>query len=70
MEKALLFVIASVIGIGLVAIVALIMAVPFQWLWNDAAVPVLGLRTITFWQALELQILAGLIFGRTGASSK
>ena len=37
---------------------------------TDAAVPVLGLRTITFWQALELQILAGLIFGRTGASSK
>jgi len=34
----------------------------FRWLWNITMPQVFGLRTITFWQAFRLMILAGILF--------
>ncbi len=33
------------------------------WLWNGVLTPVLGVTTITFWQALGLLVLAKILFG-------
>ncbi|WP_258358494.1 hypothetical protein [Moorella sulfitireducens (nom. illeg.)] len=35
----------------------------FQWLWNITMPEVFNFRKITFWQALRLLLLAGLLFG-------
>ncbi|MGI6284784.1 hypothetical protein SEF58_03075 [Neomoorella humiferrea] len=35
----------------------------FQWLWNITMPEVFNLKKITFWQALRLLIIAGLLFG-------
>lgn len=34
-----------------------------QWLWNITMPDVFGLKEITFWQALRLLIISGLLFG-------
>jgi len=35
----------------------------FQWLWNITMPQVFDLRTITYWQALRILIIAGILFG-------
>jgi hypothetical protein len=37
----------------------------FRWLCNITAPEVFGLKTITFWQAFRLLILASILFGGT-----
>jgi hypothetical protein len=49
------------------AIVGLILAFPVQWLWNY----VFGsLHTINVFQAWALNVLAGILFGKTGNGKK
>ncbi|MDN5361518.1 MAG: hypothetical protein PWP70_565 [Moorella sp. (in: firmicutes)] len=35
----------------------------FQWLWNITMPEVFNLKKITFWQALRLLLIAGILFG-------
>lgn len=50
--------------IGLIAIVALtVFGFLVMALWNWLAPAVLGLHTITFWQALGILILSKILFG-------
>ncbi len=60
--------IAGLVAIGIVGIVvfAVVFGLLVRWLWNAVASPVLGLRQITYWQALGLTILARLLFGGLG----
>ncbi|KYH31964.1 MULTISPECIES: hypothetical protein [Neomoorella] len=46
-------------------LVALFFAVTglFQWLWNITMPEVFNLKRITFWQALRLLLIAGILFG-------
>ncbi len=46
-------------------LVALFFAVTglFQWLWNITMPDVFNLKKITFWQALRLLLIAGILFG-------
>lgn len=65
MEKLL-----TVLGaIALLVIVALLMAFPTMWLWNWLMPMIFGLMKINFWQALGINLLAGILFQR-GTSSK
>lgn len=57
-----LFVI-SIVGI------ALLFAFPTMWLWNWLIPTIFGLTEITFWQALGINILSGLLFKSTNVSS-
>jgi hypothetical protein len=37
----------------------------FQWLWNITMPEIFNLKTITFWQAFRLILIAGILFGST-----
>ncbi|MGD0497551.1 MAG: hypothetical protein ABSC23_03845 [Bryobacteraceae bacterium] len=53
----------------IVAVLALVLALPTMWLWDYLMPTLFGLKTITFGQALAMNLLTGLLF-RTTASSK
>jgi hypothetical protein len=52
-----------VIGILIASVLLGIFVGIFRWLWNITMPEVFGLKEITFWQALRLVILAGILFG-------
>jgi hypothetical protein len=56
--------------IGLVVVVAVLMALPTMWLWNWLMPVIFGLIKIGFWQALGLNLLAGILFQKSSSSSK
>jgi len=35
----------------------------FEWLWNITIPQVFNLKTITYWQAFRLLLIAGILFG-------
>jgi hypothetical protein len=66
MEKLGVFLAA----IGMVVVVAILLAWPTQWLWNNTLIgAVNGFNPIGFWQALGINILCGILF-RNNNSSK
>lgn len=55
----------------LVALAALLMALPTMWLWNGALVPAVdGVHEIGFLQALGLNFLFSILFKSTSTSNK
>ena len=61
---------ALLAAIALLAVGAAILAWPVQLLWNYSLVgAVNGINPITFWQALGINILCGILF-RNNSSSK
>lgn len=67
MEKLGVFLAA----IGMVIVVAVLMAWPTQWLWNNALIGAIdGLNPIGFWQALGINVLCGILFRNSTSSSK
>jgi hypothetical protein len=66
MEKLGFFVTA----IGILLAVAVLMAWPVQYLWNNCLIPAVdGTHPIGFWQALGLDVLFGILF-KANVSSK
>jgi hypothetical protein len=54
---------------GMLVVVAVLMAWPTQWLWNNALVGAAdGFNPIGFWQALGINILCGILFRSTSSS--
>ena len=55
--------------LGLLAILLLVVLVffvavaLFRWLWNITMPDVFDLRTVTFWQAFRLLLIAAILFG-------
>lgn len=48
----------------IIAIIAFIVLIAiFQWLWNITMPQVFNLRSITYWQAFRILLIAGLLFG-------
>lgn len=56
-------ILGAVIGLIIALVVIAIFAVVFRWLWNTTMPEVFGLKTLTFWQAIKILILAGILFG-------
>jgi hypothetical protein len=50
---------AAVVTLGFVA---LILGLPLMWLWNWIMPELFYLDTITFWQAVGLNLLTGILF--------
>ena len=50
-------------GIVFVIILVAVLVLIFRWLWNTTMPQVFGTREITFWQAVRLLLLAGILFG-------
>lgn len=49
-------------GIFLIIFLAILFAFPTMWLWDYLMPSLFGLKTITFLQALALNILSGILF--------
>jgi hypothetical protein len=56
--------------VGLIAIIAFLMMFPTYWLWNWLMPTIFGLKEITLWQALGLNLLSTILFKNTSSSSK
>ena len=48
-----------VIGLIILALVTLF----FRWLWNTTMPDVFGVKSLTFWQAFRILLLASILFG-------
>ena len=58
------------VAIGMIIVIAIVMAWPTQWLWNNALIGAIdGLNPIGFWQALGINVLCGILF-RNSTTSK
>lgn len=65
------FITAILTALGMLVIVAILLAWPVQWLWNNALLGAIdGLNPIGFWQALGINILCGILFRNSNSSSK
>lgn len=52
----------------IIVIVAIILALPTMWLWNWLMPHLFGLVSITFWEALGINLLSGVLFNHGGSS--
>ena len=57
------------LGVIFVTLCALVLGLPLMALWNWLMPMLFGLTKITFWQAIGLNILAGILFGRPNVST-
>jgi hypothetical protein len=58
-------------AIGMIIVIAVLMAWPTQWLWNNALIEAIdGLNPIGFWQALGINVLCGILFRNSTTTSK
>lgn len=58
--------VAFVLVLGFIAI---IMAYPTMWLWNNCLIGAVdGVNDIGFWQALGINVLAGILFKNSSSS--
>ena len=48
--------------IGALVIITLILGLPVMWLWNWIMPELFYLDTITFWQAVGLNLLSSILF--------
>lgn len=65
MEKLIKFLGIMVVAVG----IALLVAFPTMWLWNELMPEIFGLIKISFWQALGLNLLASILFKSSSSSS-
>jgi len=49
-----------------IAAMVLLLGAAVQYLWNNILTPVVGVGTLTFWQAAGLLVLCRLLFGGMG----
>lgn len=49
------------------ALAALLFGFPIKWLWNAVVPEIFGLPTITYWQAVGLNMLSALLLRSYGA---
>lgn len=51
------------VALGTLALIAILMAWPVQYLWNECLITAVdGTHAIEFWQALGLNVLFGILF--------
>ena len=53
----------------MVIVISIFMALPTMLLWNWLMPTIFGLKTITFMQALGLNILSNILFNKTSSST-
>ena len=53
---------AILLIVGLIVLAAILLALPLQLLWNWLMPTLFNFPLITFWQALGLNMLAGILF--------
>ncbi|MGD8274972.1 MAG: hypothetical protein PVJ30_03370 [Thiohalocapsa sp.] len=56
-------ILGGLLGVVAALVLIAILTIIFRWLWNITMPDVFGLKTLTFWQAIRVLILAGILFG-------
>ena len=56
-------IVAGAIMLAVTLVSYVVLTIVFRWLWNITAPEVFGLKSLTFWQALRILILASILFG-------
>jgi hypothetical protein len=67
MEDALKLIVTVV---GALCLMAIIMGLPLQLLWNWLMPRIFGLPTIGFWEAVGLNVMSGILFKNTTSTKK
>jgi hypothetical protein len=67
MEKVTVIIVSA---IGLIVLVGFILGFPLMFLWNWLMPMLFSLPTITFWQAVGLNLLSGILFNKTNFNNK
>ena len=70
MESVIKFFVGAIAVVGLMFVLALLLAYPIMWTWNYTFPAVFGLPTIDVWQALWGAVCIRLIFPSNTATSK
>jgi hypothetical protein len=55
--------VTTALAVALVILSFIVFVLAFQWIWNRTVPAVFGLKTITFWQAVGILILASILTG-------
>ena len=50
------------LALGIIALLGILLGLPLQLLWNWLMPTIFNLPTITFWQAMGLNIMASILF--------
>ena len=50
------------LALGVIALLGILLGLPLQLLWNWLMPTIFSLPTITFWQAMGLNIMASILF--------
>jgi len=56
--------------LAIAVILCFLFAFPIKWLWNWLMPLIFGLTKITFWQALGLNLLCGMLFKSNSSTIK
>jgi hypothetical protein len=67
MEDALKLIVTVV---GALCLMAILMGLPLQLLWNWLMPRIFGLPTIGFWEAVGLNVMSGILFKNTTSTKK
>jgi hypothetical protein len=67
MEDALKLIVTVV---GVLCLMAILMGLPLQLLWNWLMPRIFGLPTIGFWEAVGLNVISSILFKTTVNSKK
>lgn len=69
-NRTIKFILLSPLFIAGIAALAALFGWIVMSLWNGVLVPVLGVKIITFWQALGILVLSRILVGGFGSGSK
>lgn len=62
MERAAIIVTTGIIGVVTTLLIGLFSTLPIFLIWNDVMPTLFGLKSISFWQAVELSLLCSFLF--------
>ena len=55
--------IGAAVGLAIALILIALVTLFFRWIWNMTMPEVFGIKSVTFWQAFRILILASILFG-------
>jgi len=68
--EILLKIVGGILAVlGITFFMACLLALPVMWLWDWLMPELFGLTTITFWQALGLNLLSGFLIKSNSSNS-
>ena len=63
MESFVETIIGAIIGLAIGLVIIALVTLFFRWIWNMTMPDVFGIKSLTFWQAFRILLLASILFG-------